>query len=68
MADADEVPSSNYPRSQACGLPRPALGQRFHLRRLYRIEDHVLIDHLVYAVPGLPAAVALVARLTDLPS
>jgi Glyoxalase-like domain len=36
----------------------PPLRQRFHLRRLDRIEDHVLIDHLVYAVPDLPAAVA----------
>jgi len=36
----------------------PPPEQRIRLRRLYRIEDHVLIDHLVYAVPDLPAGVA----------
>jgi glyoxalase-like protein len=36
----------------------PPPEQRSHLRRPYRIEDHVLIDHLVYAVPSLPEAVA----------
>ena len=38
-----------------CG---PAPGAAVRLCRLYRIEDHMLIDHLVYAAPDLAAAVA----------
>ena len=57
-ADADLVPAVitlNLRAVVRCGPPPE---QWFHLRRLSRIEVHVLIDHLVYAAPGLPAAVA----------
>jgi hypothetical protein len=34
MADADLLPSGDYPRLLTCGLPQPCPGQRFHARRL----------------------------------
>jgi Glyoxalase-like domain len=48
----------DYPRSGPVVCCGAAPEQRFHLCGLYRIEDHMLIDHLVYAAPDLPAAVA----------
>lgn len=60
QALADAAACCDYHRPRACGLlqPDPTTQQWPGLRRLCRMEGHVLIDHLVYAAPDLPAAVA----------